>query len=189
MSDVQLGSGGAMSSVAAITIKDITTPSAPGTALGVLYKRAGTGLYYKSENSETEYDLTTPTVISGSIIAQVSSDAESTTVSGTNTIKVTMTTPSLAAGVYKLTYSCEITTDVVAGTTRNLVQVFFDGVAVCEFGNSQGGSTNYEACCGFAYRTLTAGVKTCTMQYRLSAPNGLRTGYIRNARLELTRFS
>lgn len=191
MSGIQLGTNGAMSSVGSVTIKDITAPSAPGATNGVLYKRAGTGLYYKSESSETEYDLTTPQVINGSIIAQASSDATSTTVSGTNVLKLTLTTPSLVAGVYKLTYQFETNGNVVPDTTRCIVQVTFDGVTVSESGSAQhntGGSL-FELRSGFAYRTLTAGVKTCTIHFRTEVPNGLRDAQIRNARLELTRFS
>lgn len=59
MSGIQLGADGAMSNVGAITLKNITAPGAPGSTLGVIYKRAGgSGLYYKADAVATEVDLT-----------------------------------------------------------------------------------------------------------------------------------
>lgn len=58
MSGIQLGVDGAMSNVGAITIKNITAPAAPGSTLGVIYKRAGgSGLYWRADTG-AEVDLT-----------------------------------------------------------------------------------------------------------------------------------
>ena len=44
-----------------IEVSDITAPSSPGAGRGVVYKKTGDdGLFYKSEASATEKDLTNP---------------------------------------------------------------------------------------------------------------------------------
>jgi len=140
-----------------------------------------------------------PAVVGGALISQVSSEPQSSfatlgneAAGTTNQVKVTMTTPSLVAGVYKLTFQADIGTSLAIGSARCISDVIFDGVTVHTGFSTLGGTpTNgWTNMAGFAYITLTAGVKTGTINWRCSGPptNGATT-FIRRARMDLTRIS
>ncbi len=112
-----------------------------------------------------------------------SSDAESSTTSTTLQTKVTLTTPSIPAGDYRLGWTWE-------GSHSNSgiiaeFEVAFDGVVVAlptfEYDD------DYLAYGGFVVQTLASGARTATIKYRTQTATG--TALIRRARLEFWRIT
>lgn len=198
MSGVQLGAGGGLSGVSALTLKDVAAPANPGAGLGSLYKKTGDGgIFWKPDAAGPEVNLTAPAVIGGALISQVSSDAVTTfdslgseAAAIVNQVKLTMTTPSLAAGTYKLTYQADIGTSLAVSSSQLISDIIFNGVTVATMFSTIGGApTRWSNYNGFIYLTLTAGSKVGTINYRSTNPPFGGVLHIRNARMELVRIS
>jgi hypothetical protein len=102
--------------------------------------------------------------------------------------KVTLTTPVLTAGTYKVTFYSEISQSDQKPTK---VRVRLDGVTVLaeiqETIEFSSGNIDYLTACGFDIQPLTAAVHTVTLDYSSTSEGG--TAKIRRARIELIRVS
>jgi hypothetical protein len=127
----------------------------------------------------------------GSYYVDVSSDTSTNTTSNVFQTKVTLTTPSVPAGVYRV--ACNFGYWQSSTTTTNYFQAqLLEDATTSVWGlyannnSSSVISPGYSAS-GFAYRTLTAGVHTYNLQYRRQGGN--HTCNIVNARVEFWRVA
>lgn len=111
---------------------------------------------------------------------------QSQTNSTTFQTKLTLTTPNLSAGTYRIGFYYNWSLDSIADDFE--ARLLQDGATnIMEHRQEPQDSGTDQAFTngGFVYRTLTAGVHTFTLQYRTD--DGAVTAYIRNVRLEIWR--
>lgn len=117
-----------------------------------------------------------------------SSDGESTYTGSTAwQTKVTLTTPVLPAGTYRVAFCAEIRN--FSSISDDILYRFRqDGATTLCLGNLEvKDTTNYISVSGFAHVTLTAAAHAFTVEYSLE--NAADSIYIRNARIEIWRVS
>lgn len=116
------------------------------------------------------------------------SDGVSTTSSSAYQNKVTMTTPNLPPGRYRIGWSCDYASDKAARSVR--LRVLAGGTTIAEpMPNVGPGANDFFPACGFGY-TQTSGVTTVTLDFSTQAGGGPTYHVsVRNARLELWRVS
>jgi hypothetical protein len=129
-----------------------------------------------------------PPAIFGTQAQDAASDGESSTSSTSWVPKVTMTTPSLPAGRYRIGWNYEWRYDSIANNAIVRVQLD-DSATLMEMQQEpkDAGSDQSINKAGFGYVTLGAGVHTIDLDYRSS--NGTYSTYIKRARLEIWRVS
>lgn len=110
---------------------------------------------------------------------------ESTTTSETLQNKLTLTTPTIPAGSYRLTSHAEITND--SGDKPVVVVITLDSNANNDFFYAPKFADEYFAFQSFAAVDLAAGVHVVDMEFAATSEGG--TAKIRRARLELFRIS
>lgn len=124
----------------------------------------------------------------GTYAQYAASDGETTYTGTVNwQTKTTLTTPSLPAGTYRVSFMAEIrnTTSVSDDIKYRLRQ---DATTDLCYGNIEVKDvTNYFPVTGFAHVTLTATTHAFTIEYALE--NAADTMAIRNARIEFWRIS
>ena len=120
-------------------------------------------------------------------------DTLSSTTSTTYVNKLTLTTPVLAGGDYKIEWYAETRPDDGTGGSRADTQVLLDGTTTIAedenmiddvvFGTDVGSWKNVS---GFDIQTLTAAVHTIDIEFKVTTPGGAN---IRRARISITRVS
>jgi hypothetical protein len=109
------------------------------------------------------------------------SDGESTTSSSTFQQKLRLTTASLAAGDYRIGFSCELTNGSKVNQSEYQVQVDDTTTIALARNPNLGNNNDYIAVSGFVVVTLTSGVHNIDIDYRAVG----NTAKIRRARLEI----
>jgi len=113
------------------------------------------------------------------------SEAESTTTSETFQNKVTLTTPSLPAGDYRLSWTAQITND--SGDKPVEVQITLDSNQIDFTFYAPKFEDEFFKVTGFCTETLLAGSSVLEMDFRATDEGG--TAKIKGARLELFRVA
>jgi parallel beta-helix repeat protein len=131
------------------------------------------------------YRIAGKAVMYGTEFQEASSETESSTTSQTYQEKLSLATPSLPAGTYRIGWYCELRSDIAG--KRSQVRVQVDNTTdLCYVTKDPGTSEKYSFC-GFKYESLSAATHTIDMDY--SAAESRMTAYIRRARLEIWRVS
>jgi hypothetical protein len=112
-----------------------------------------------------------------------SSEGESSTSSGTFQTKVTLTTPSVPAGTYRIEWYAEHRQQSTSNSALRRVQL--DGVDISNESVEMKDTTNWVGRSGFYEGALSSGVHTVTIQY--ATENS--TTRIRRARLSFIRVA
>lgn len=114
-----------------------------------------------------------------------SDEPESTTTSETFQNKVTLTTPSIPAGNYRITSHAEITND--SGDKPVVVQIVLDASLTNDFFYAPKFEDEYLPFQSFVFFALTAGVHVLEIEFAATSEGG--TAKIRRARLEIFRVN
>ena len=125
-------------------------------------------------------------VMCGTFFQDEEDDDESSTTSTTYQNKITLTTPTLTAGRYRIGYSCEVHSDSTSAIVETLVDLN-NGTTLAEMSYEGEDSDEYNSFGGFKYVDLAAGVHTVDMDFRRRESSG--AVYIRRARLEIWRVT
>jgi hypothetical protein len=142
---------------------------------------------FMSSTDKTKLDGISGGAVFGSEAQNAASEGESTTTQTTYQEKLKLTTSSLSGGVYRVGWHNEMRCSSVANDALYRIQVD-DTTTLAEVNNEIGDNANYLPGAGFGYVTLTSGVHTIDMDYRVEGGPGT-TAYIRRARIELWKVS
>ncbi len=118
-------------------------------------------------------------------IQEASSELEESTTSATYVTKLTMTTPNLPEGKYRIGWSAEVKTSSTSGCT--MLQTHIDSTIIAESQVEAKDIKDWQPRNGFYYGTLS-GVNNIYMDYSTGYTSNC-TASIRRARLEIWRVS
>jgi hypothetical protein len=113
----------------------------------------------------------------------VSDETTSTTTNSNFTTKLTLSTGSIPAGIYRIGWYYEVGNDTVDGDVGARVQLNITQT-LTETSATALNATDFYSNGGYRYVALSAGTHTVQIQYKRGAA-GLGTASIRRARLEI----
>ena len=116
---------------------------------------------------------------------EASNDIESATTSSTYITKLTMTTPNLPEGKYRIGWSAEVKNSSNSGCTK--LQTHIDSTIIAESQMGTANTEDWQPRNGFYYITLS-GVNNIYIDYSTGYTSNC-TATIRRARLEIWRIS